>query len=158
MNKFMYIMRESVLARFLIPAGIIFIVVGIIFFFAINNSQNYVETTSTISNVTLVEDAYTDTDGNRVEATYDIEVKYVVDGQEYKSTLPGMGKRNIGEKMKIYYNPDDPSQITQSKSLIIPIVMVVGGIASLVGGIISAKNAINRYKKMKEQEKGWANE
>ena len=158
MNKFMYIMRESALARFLIPAGIIFIVVGIIFFFAINNSQNYVETTSTISNVTLVEDAYTDTDGNRVEATYDIEVKYVVDGQEYKSTLPGMGKRNIGEKMKIYYNPDDPSQITQSKSFIIPIVMVVGGIASLVGGIISAKNAINRYKKMKEQEKGWANE
>lgn len=157
MNKFAFFMRESGLARFLIPAGILFIIFGIAVFVINNNNKDYIETESVVSNVTLEEDAYTDTDGNTVEATYSVEVKYTVDGQEYEAELPGMSKLNIGEKVKIYYNPTDPSQITQTKSMILPIVIIAVGVAALVGGIVSGMNAIKRYKKMKEQEKGWAN-
>jgi hypothetical protein len=60
--------------------------------------------------------------------------------------------------MDIYYNPKDPNQITQTKSLILPSVIIFAGIASLVGGIISAVNAVKRHKKMKEQERKWSNE
>ena len=106
----------------------------------------------------LSQEEYTDIDGNRVDATYNVTVKYTVDGKEYDAKLDDVSEYNVGDKMKIYYNPKDPSQITQTKSLIIPIVIVVAGIISLVGGIMSGLNAIKRYKKMKEQERGWNNE
>jgi hypothetical protein len=57
--------------------------------------------------------------------------------------------------MTIYYNPTDPSQITQTKSLVFPIMFIVLGIASLTAGIISAVNAFKKMKKMKEQERSW---
>ena len=38
------------------------------------------------------------------------------------------------------------------------IVIIVAGVASLTGGIISGVNAVKRNKKMKEQERSWANE
>ena len=64
-----------------------------------------------------------------------------------------MSEYKEGEKMKIYYNPSDPSQITQTKSLLIPMIMIAGGIAALAGGIVSSVNAIKRAQKMKKQEK-----
>jgi preprotein translocase subunit SecD len=123
-----------------------------------NNNQNYIEIEAIVSNVKLSQEEYTDIDGNRVDATYNVTVKYTVDGKEYDAKLDDVSEYNVGDKMKIYYNPKDPSQITQTKSLIIPIVIVVAGIISLVGGIMSGLNAIKRYKKMKEQERGWNNE
>ena len=59
--------------------------------------------------------------------------------------------------MTIYYNPADPNEITQTKSLIVPIIIIAVGIAALVGGILSAVNAVKKYGKMKEQEKEWTN-
>ena len=158
MNKIATFLRESALARFLIPAGLILIIFGVVVFVINTKNQNYKEIEATVSNVTLSEDEYTDADGNHVDATYDIDVKYTVEGNEYESELNGMSKHNIGEKIKIYYNPSNPSEITQTKSLILPIVIIVAGIIALVSGIISGMNSIKKYKKMKEQEKGWANE
>ena len=51
MNKFATIIRESRVARFLIPAGIILIVFGIIFFVISKKNQDYIETESTIAKV-----------------------------------------------------------------------------------------------------------
>ena len=59
--------------------------------------------------------------------------------------------------MTIYYNPDDPSLITQTKSLIIPLIMAAAGIAAFVFGLISGANALKRYQKMKDQEREWTN-
>ena len=157
MNKLFTFMRESGPARALIPIGLVLIIFGIVVFSINNKNQNYLEVESTVSNVKLVEEAYTDTDGNRVEATYDITVNYMVDGKDYYGELNGLSGYKVGDKIKIYYNPKNPSEITESKSLILPIAMIVGGTIALIAGIISATRAINRYKKMKEQEKGWAN-
>ena len=158
MNKFAIFLRESVLARFLIPVGLFLIIFGVVVLVINIKNQNYKEIEATISNVILSEDEYTDADGNHIDATYDIEVKYNINGNEYESELNGMSKYNIGEKIKIFYNPSNPSEITQTKSLILPIIIIVAGIIAFVSGIISGMNSIKKYKKMKEQEKGWANE
>ena len=157
MNKMATFFRESMAARFLIPVGITLIVFGIIMFVINSKNQNYIQIEAVVSNVSVSQEAYTDVDGNYVEATYDVSVKYTVDGKEYEEVLNGLSKYNVGEKMKIYYNPANPSQITQTKSMVLPIIIIVGGIASLVGGIVSAVTTAKKHKAMKTQEEGWKN-
>ena len=157
MNKLFTFMRESGPARALIPIGIILIIFGVILFGVNKDNQDYVKIESAVSNVQMLEAAYTDADGNIVDATYSANVKYTVDGKEYEAVLDNVSKYDIGDKVTIYYNPKDPSQVTMSKSLILPIVIIASGVIALTGGIISATKAIKRYKKMNEQEKGWSN-
>lgn len=158
MNKIATFFRESRTARFFIPAGMILIVFGVFMFIINTKNSDYIKTESVVSKVELAQEAYVDADGNHVEATYDISVKYTVDGKEYEAELNGLSERKTGDRITIYYNPSDPSQITQTKSLLLPIAIILGGIVAFVSGIISGIKSIKRYKKMKEQEKGWANE
>ena len=157
MNKLAFILRESGLARFLIPFGIILAIFGGVMFSINKKNQNYVETEATITKVELDEADHKDADGDTVEATYYLSIKYTVNGKEYEAVLDGMPKQEVGETTKIYYNPSDPSQITGTKTLIIPLIMMGAGAAALVGGVVSLINAIKRYKKLKDQEKEWAN-
>ncbi len=157
MNKLFTFFRESQVARFLIPLGLILTIFGVVVFSINMKNQNYVKTESTISKVELVEEEHIDANGDTVQATYKIFVKYTVDGKEYEEELGELsGKYKEGEKMTIYYDPKNPSEITQTTSLVLPIVMIAGGIAAFIGGIISGVNAIKKHKKMKEQEKEWA--
>ncbi len=157
MNNIATLFRESALARFLIPGGLILAVCGMIFFHISKQQQDYIETESTVTGIELEQEAHTDANGHHADATYTLTVKYTVDGKEYESELFGMGKQDVGDKIKIFYNPADPSQITQSKSLIVPIIMVAVGAAAFAGGIVSVLNTVKKLKKMKEQEKEWAN-
>ena len=155
MNKLIYILRESQFARFLIPAGILLIVFGIIMFGANKNNQDYLPTEAVVTSAELVEDAHTDADGTHVDATYDVIVSYKVDGKDYTTQLGELPGYKVGDMTKIYYNPDDPSQITQTKSMVLPVVIIVAGVAVLAAGIFSAVKALGRYKRMKEQEAAW---
>ena len=156
MNKIITIIRESALARFLIPAGIILIVFGVVFFGASKRNQHYKQTSAQVTSVTLEEAASTDVNGNRTEATYTLGIRYTVDGKEYENDLSGMSKREAGDRIVIYYDPDDPNMITQTKSLIIPLVIIAAGIGSVVAGIVSGVNVIRRYNRMKAQEREWS--
>ncbi|MBR0152978.1 MAG: DUF3592 domain-containing protein [Lachnospiraceae bacterium] len=156
MNKLVTILRESRVARFLIPAGLILIAAGILFFVISLQSQNYLPTEATVLRVEEEEDASANGGTNSSEVTYHVDIKYTVDGKEYENDLGGVSKFEVGDKMKIFYNPENPAQITQSKSLIIPIAIIAAGIAALVGGIVSGVNAIKRYQRMQEQEKEWS--
>lgn len=158
MNKIFTFFRESQTARFLIPVGLITVIFGIAMFIINSQNQNYIKIDAIVSKTELAEEAYTDADGNLVEATYKVFVKYTIDGNEYEQELGQLSGYNKGDKITIYYNPENPSQITQTKSLVIPIVITSIGMIALFSGIISGSNAIKRYKKMSEQEKGWANE
>lgn len=145
MNKLLYFFRESNTARFFIPMGIILIVFGIVMFIINTKNENYIETEAVIVKADLVEPEHYDMDGNTVEATYKVFVKYTVDGTEYNEELGDLsGTFRINEKMIIYYNPDDPSQITQTKSKIIPLIIVFVGCASLIGGVLSGVNVLKR--------------
>ena len=155
MNKIITIIRESALARFLIPAGVILIVFGVFFFGASKQNQNYKEVESTVTGVEMEEAASTDAVGNRTEATYTVTVRYTVSGREYEAELYGVSRYEEGDRMTIYYDPNDPSQITQTKSLILPLIIIAVGIAAVVGGIVSGVNAVQRYQRMKAQEREW---
>ena len=155
MNKVATFLRESGPARFLLPLGVILIVFGTVLFVMNSKNQNYVQVESTVTKIELAEEAYTDADGNQVDATYDATVKYTVEGKDYETTLNNVGKYKVGEKVKIYYNPKDPSQVTMTKSVILPIAIIIGGIVAFVAGIMSATNAIKNHKTMKKQEKEW---
>ncbi len=156
MSKFLILLRESQFARFLIPAGILLIVFGIVSFTINKNNQNYLQTEAVVISAELAEAEHTDADGNHVDATYTIIVKYTVDGKEYETLLGELPGYKVGDMMKIYYNPDDPSQITQTKSMVLPIVIIVAGVAVLAGGIVIGVRAVGRYNRLKEQEAGWA--
>lgn len=158
MNGIVTFFRESSTARFLIPTGIILLVCGIIFFVANTKNQNYIKTEATITKVELEQEAYTDVDGNHVEASYKVSLEYTVDEKTYKGELGGVSKYEKGDIITIYYDPEDPNNITQTKSLLLPIIFIVSGIGILIGGIINGYNSIQKYKKMKEQEKGWSHE
>ena len=158
MNKIFTFMRESQTARFFIPAGLILIIFGIVVFVITLNNQNYIKIEATVTNVEETQETNVDDDGTNTTTVYNATVNYTVGGKEYTQTLDNVSKCKIGDKMDIYYNPKDPNQITQSKSLILPIVIIVVGIAAFAGGIISAANAVKRHKKMKEQERKWSNE
>ena len=158
MNKMFTFMRESQTARFFIPAGLILIIFGIVVFVITLNNQNYVKIKATVANVEETQETNVDDGETNITTIYNATVNYIVDGKEYTQTLDNVSKCKVGDKMDIYYNPKDPNQITQTKSLILPSVIIFAGIASLVGGIISAVNAVKRHKKMKEQERSWANE
>ena len=158
MNKTVSFMRESSVARFFIPAGLILIIFGIVVFIITLNNQNYVKIKATVANVEETQETNVDDGETNITTIYNAAVNYTVDGKEYTQTLDNVSKCKVGNKMDIYYNPKDPNQITQTKSIILPIVIIVAGITSLTGGIISAVNAVKRHKNMKEQERSWANE
>ena len=157
MNRVATFLRESKNARFFIPLGIILIVVSIFLFISDNHNKDYIKTEATISKVVLVKEESYDAEGNHEEAMYDIFVKYVVDGNEYETLLGEMYEHKVGEKIDIVYNPENPKEISQPASMILNIVLLVGGVASITGGTISIINNINKNRKMKEQEKRWKN-
>ena len=157
MNKFITLLRESGLARFLIPAGLIMAIFGAVFFRISQQNQDYLETQATVRQVTLEQEASTDADGNRTEATYSVVVQYTVDGKPYEAELVGVSKMEVGETMKIYYDPENPANVTQTKSLVIPLIITGVGLVMLVGGIVSLIHALKRIRKMEEQEKEWSN-
>ena len=153
MNKIIMFFRESITARFFIPLGIILIVIGVIIFGINKENQNYIKTNAIVSRMDLVRESYIDENHNEVEATYNVYVKYNVDGKEYEEELGELSGYKENQEITIYYNPDDPVKITQTKSLVLPIVMILFGFVSFVGGIISGLNAIKKIKKMSDQER-----
>ena len=144
MNNLALIMRESRTVRFLIPAGIMLLIFGIVLFVVNRQNQNYLKTEAVVTNSVLEQEASVDAEGNRTEASYTVSVKYTVDGKEYESELGGLKEYKAGEKMTIYYNPDDPVKITMTKSMVLPIVIIAAGIAAIAGGIVSGMNAIKK--------------
>lgn len=158
MNKVFSFMRESSTARFLIPIGIILIVFGAVIFVINRGNQNYIKIEATVIDVKEEQDIITDGDGNHTTTVYNVTINYTVNDKEYMGTLDNVSKHKVGDKIGIYYNPEDPNQITQTKSIILPIIIIIAGIASLTGGIISIGNTVKQHKEMKEQERSWTNE
>ena len=142
-------------ARFLIPLGIALIIFGVFAFISNGKTKDYPKTEAVVSRVELYEEATTDVDGNPVEATYTVYVKYTVDGVEYEEEYGVFSGFKEGDKKTIVYNPENPKEISDPPSLILAIGLLVGGIVSLVAGVLSAVKAVKKVKAMKRQEEGW---
>jgi hypothetical protein len=155
MNGIARFFRESMIARFFIPLGIILIIFSIFVFINNNKTKNYPKVEVEVSKTELYEEATTDSDGNSVEATYTVYVKYTVDGKEYEVEYGVFSGFKVGDKKTLVYNPDNPEEISDPPSTLLAIILLVGGIASLAGGIFSAVKSVKKYKAMKLQEEGW---
>lgn len=156
-NGFARFFRAFYLARFLIPVGVILILVSVFVFMAVDKSKDYPETEATVSKIELFEEEYTESDGTVHEATYTVYVDYTVDGKDYKNVEYGVFQKGYkaGDKVTIKYNPENPEDITQPNTFLLPILLLAGGVAALVGGIASIVVEVKKHKKLKKQEEEW---
>lgn len=140
-NKFARFMRNTGPARFFIPFGIILIVFGIILMGL--KTDSYLETVGKVTSVTK--------DLNTENATvYDVNFTYTVDGKEYMGVFDDLTEKPAeGDEIKVFYNPEDPTQITNSKlgGIIAPIVIGVGALA-LVFGVLKTVKAFRKSKEL----------
>ncbi len=144
-NKFARFMRNTGPARFFIPAGIILIVFGIIMMNF--NTDSYLETVGRINSVT--ED--TDTDNRKV---YDVGFTYMVDGRQYSGSFEDLTEQfNEGSEIAVYYNPENPEEITNSKTGLLPFIMIGVGALAIVFGVFRTMKAFQKSREMDETPK-----
>ena len=156
MNNIAKFFRETNTGRFFIPLGIILIVFGIIMIVIKNDTKNYIKTESIVSKIELAEEAHDDGE-THYDATYHVYVKYTVDGKEYETELGELSGYKEGDKVTIIYDPSDPSKISQQVNIMLPICIIIAGVGSIIGGIISLVKALKNHKKMQLQEEEWNN-
>ena len=157
MNRLIQLLQATTLGRFLIPAGVILLVFGLVTFGNIKDARNYKEVSAVVSRAELTQEEYTE-NGTHHDAEYDVYVKYTVGGREYESEL-GILSGNIkaGDAMKVYYDPDDPGEIVQMRNqAVIPYVALGVGALALIAGVLSVIKALRKIKDLKEQEKDWS--
>ncbi len=144
MNKLFTFFRESQTARFLIPVGLMLTIFGVIVFIINLNNQNYIKIEAIVTDVEMEEEVRADSDGNYIEEVYNVTLSYEVDGKEYSGELFNVGKHKKGDKIEAYYDPENPENITGSKSLVLPSILIVSGVISLVIGIVGGVKSIKK--------------
>ena len=154
MNRLAKFMRDYSLARFLLPVGIILIVFGAVMFSIKGKQTGYKTVDAVISKVDLYADEYYEGDTHH-DATYTVYVKYTVGGKEYEEELGTYPKLNVGDKMTIIYNPDNPKEISQKVSIVVPIAIIAAGAVSLIITIISIIRTRKKNIALKKQEEEW---
>ena len=151
-------MRETVVARILIPIGIILMVFSVFLYRFVDRTKDFIRTEAVVTKTELYEEGHYDIDDNYVEATYTITVRYMVDGKEYEEEYGIFSGMKEGDKVTVAYNPDDPTEIVQPTGFIWPYAMMGVGALSFAGGIASLIKAMKRRNKMIAQEEEWKNE
>ena len=158
MNKIAKFFRDFGLTSFLAVLGITLIILSVFAFRGVDHIKNFIKTEATVSDVILYEDAhYDEASDNYVEATYKVYVKYYVDEVEHENEYGIFSGYKVGDKLTICYNPNDPDEIAQPNGIVLPIIILVVGIAASVGCVITAVFAVKKRKKLIEQEKEWEN-
>lgn len=157
MNRFIQIMQATTLGRFLLPTGIIILLFGIVTF-GVKDARNFVEVSAVVSKAELVREEYTDSDSTHHDAEYDVSVKYTVNGREYESELGILtGKIKVGDSVRVFYNPEDPGEVVQMRNqALIPYIFIGVGALALIGGIISIVKAMQKIKRLRQQEEDWS--
>lgn len=79
--------------------------------------------------------------------SYDVTVKYEIDGKEYTYTAVSQHEIREGESLKVMYDPDDHSVFYIPSARSSPMMMRIGGGIFAAAGLIMA--AVNYYKMRK---------
>ncbi|MBP5342869.1 hypothetical protein J6Y73_02970 [bacterium] len=136
-NKFARFMRNTGPARFLLPLGIVLIIVGIVITFIGSSTKDYIETKATVTN------SY-ETPGSDM-TSYTIDFTYEVDGNIQNGSITDTSART-GE-FTIYYNPLDPAEYVESRiNGLVGIVIIVVGVGTLGLAIYIT---VKKFKKSK---------
>ena len=145
-NRIARIMRNTGPARFFVPLGIILIVFGIIVMGF--NTDDYTLTTGTI---TAVRESVT----QEGQKEYDVSFTYEADGKTYEGTFAGLpGDYSVGSGIKVYYDPQDPEKITNSKLGFLPPIMIALGAAATAFGVWKTVQAFKKSKALDQAAGG----
>ncbi|MBQ6671202.1 MAG: DUF3592 domain-containing protein [Firmicutes bacterium] len=156
MNKFIQLMQATTLGRFLIPGGLMLLIFGLVTVGNISDARDYKEVSAVVSKAELVREEYTDSDSTHHDAEYDVTVKYTVNGREYESELGVLSNIKAGDNIKVFYNPEDPGEVVQMRNqALIPYICIGVGALALIGGIISIVKAMQKIKRLRQQEEEW---
>lgn len=137
--------------------GIIWIVVGAIAFKWNNARLDYPFIQAQVTGVTLEREAYEDIDGIKQDATYTVDIRYYVDGQEYEAVLNDQPEIKVGETTEIDYNPSDPTDIGHHEAAWFPAIIIAVGVVMIAAGIINIVRSRKKNIKLKQQEEEWKN-
>ena len=147
-NRFARFMRNTGPARFFIPVGVILIVFGIIL--AGFKTDSYLEAVGKVTAV--AEEVNTDK-----QKEYDVSFTYSVGGKEYQGRFDGLSKEyKEGDVIKVFYDPEDPERITNSKTGFLPLIMISAGALALVIGALKTVVAFRKSKELDETAKASA--
>lgn len=145
-NKFARFMRNTGPARFFVPLGIILIVVGI--FLMTLKTDSYVETVGKVTEVYETRNA----ENTKV---YDTSFTFTVEGKEYEGVFSELTEEyKVGDEIKVFYNPEDPTQTTNSKlgAVVAPIMIGLGALA-LAFGVFKTVKAFQKSKELDKTPK-----
>ena len=121
--------------KLLLFIGLILIICGGIFIWLYQRYKSFTEIDAKIYKAEIVHDAYIDKNGNAIDATYDLYIRYTVDGKKYEAILRKKSGFNEGDRINIFYNPNNPLEISQDINIYIPIGLLILGIISIIIGI-----------------------
>lgn len=138
---------EKIVFLLFLVLGLLFLAIGIVICIKTFDYQGKVETTGIISQMV----PYTDSDG---DTSYNVYVKYRVDGEEYNSKLSGyFSSYYVGKEIKIYYDKNNVNNISaKSLDMLMLLFPGFGLIFVCIGGIplIIKSNKKKQEKKLRE--------
>lgn len=149
-NKLARFFRATGLARFLLPLGLVLIVMGA--FLGFNAPK---ELTETVGSVTRSE-AYQETDSDGMTRDYyEVFFRYTAEGKEYDGSFPGYDEpMQAGQELKVYFDSKDPKSYTNTKDGgLIGMVMMAAGVVILVLAVLSAVKAVKKQRALDQQIK-----
>lgn len=154
MNRIARFLRDYALARFLLPAGIIAVIFGIISIGPVAKRLNYPTTQATVTRAELFEEDHYIHE-THYDATYTVFVRYTVDGVEYEEEYGVFPEMKAGETVTINYNPNDHRDIGQPNSMLLPYGIIAAGALALAGGIYDIIRVNRKNRALKKQEEEW---
>ena len=137
--------------------GVLWIIFGVFAFKWNNVRLDYPIIKAEVTGVTLEHEAYEGIDDTHYEATYSVDIRYSVDGQEYEAVLNDHPEVKVGENVEIDYNPSDPTDIGHHEAAWFPAVLIAVGVVMIVAGVINIVRTRKKNIKLKEQEEEWEN-
>ena len=117
-------MNRKSAAFFLMAMGVLALAFG--FYLTFFQTKGYAETTAVIERI--------EEHGDFDDTSYDVYVRYSVDGREYhgESDFYSAGYRE-GKEIKIFYIPDNPEQIHGDAGHMGIYLMAIGPVLTLLG-------------------------
>lgn len=141
MAKLIALVRNSPILRFLLPMGIFILIFGIVF--TVTTPKEYAETVGTFTRA----EEYTELDGDNIRHTYyEGYFTYSVDGKAYEGSFPGYSDPPaVGEKLTVYYDPANPSSVSNSANTgMIGMILIGVGALLLAGSVFLGVKALRQ--------------
>lgn len=149
MKRFISFMQDTAEGRFFIPFSIVLFLMSFFMYQGLDHTKNFKKVEATITKLVYVEE------NSQGDDVYEVYVNYTVDGTQYNEYYGEYPGYKEGQTLTIAYNPNNPKEIAQPISVVVPIGLGIAGVASLAFGIYSTIKNLKRREELIEREESW---